>query len=124
MKSDTFDRGRLLAQLREPRAWDLADYGGRPDGAAVDSQGAYWVAMFEGSRLLRLSPTGAVLAELKLPVRCPTMPCFGGTDLRTLYIATARENRPADELAAMPLSGCVLQLRVEVPGLPVNFARL
>ena len=103
---------------------DLADYGGRPDGAAVDSQGAYWVAMFEGSRLLRLAPDGAVLAELKLPVRCPTMPCFGGADLRTLYITTARENRPADELAALPLSGCVLQLRVEVPGLPVNFARV
>ena len=36
------------------------------------------------------------------------MPCFGGADLRTLYITTARENRPADELAAQPLAGCVL----------------
>ena len=34
---------------------DLADYGGRPDGAAVDAEGAYWVAMFEGARVLRLS---------------------------------------------------------------------
>lgn len=102
----------------------LAGYGGRPDGAAVDSEGAYWVAMFEGQRLLRLSPQGEVLAELPLPVRCPTMPCFGGADLKTLYITTAREKRPADELAQQPWAGCVLELRVAVQGLPVNFARL
>ena len=45
-------------------------YGGRPDGAAVDADGCYWVAMFEGQRLLRLSPAGEVLREVKLPVRC------------------------------------------------------
>ena len=102
----------------------LQTYGGRPDGAAVDAEGAYWVAMFEGQRLLRLAPDGTLLAELRLPVRCPTMPCFGGADLKTLYITTARENRPADELAAQPLAGCVLQLRVTVPGLPAQLARL
>jgi sugar lactone lactonase YvrE len=52
------------------------------------------------------------------------MPCFGGHDLRTLYITTSREKRPADELACEPLAGRVLQLRVEVPGLPANFAQL
>lgn len=102
---------------------DLASYGGRPDGAAVDREGVYWTAMFEGQRLLRLAPDGRVLQELPLPVRCPTMPCFGGPDLRTLFITTARENRPATELAAQPLAGCVLTLRVDVPGLPVNFVR-
>jgi sugar lactone lactonase YvrE len=85
----------------------------------MDAEGAYWVALFEGQRLLRLSPQGEVLAEVPLPVRCPTMPAFGGADLRTLYVTTARQGRPADELAAQPLAGCVLQLRVEVPGLPV-----
>jgi sugar lactone lactonase YvrE len=102
---------------------DLASYGGRPDGAAVDREGAYWCAMFEGQRLLRLAPDGRVLQALPLPVRCPTMPCFGGPDLRTLYITTARENRPAAELAAQPLAGCVLVTQVDVPGLPVNFVR-
>jgi sugar lactone lactonase YvrE len=66
---------------------------------------------------------GQRLAELPLPVRCPTMCCFGGDDLRTLYITTARNGRPADELAAQPLAGCVLQLRVPVPGLPAHLAR-
>jgi len=103
---------------------DLSTYGGRPDGAAVDSEGSYWVAMFEGARVLRFTPDGRLAQEVRLPVRCPTMPCFGGADLKTLYITTARENRPAGELAREPLAGCVLQLRVDVPGLPANLARL
>jgi sugar lactone lactonase YvrE len=121
----TLSRQRVLARFprREPQQ-PLADYGGRPDGAAVDAEGCYWVAMFEGARLLRLSPSGEALAELRLPVRCPTMPCFGGADLRTLYVTTARAHRPADELAGEPWAGCVLQCRVDVPGLPVNFAHL
>jgi sugar lactone lactonase YvrE len=48
------------------------------------------------------------------------MPCFGGADLKTLYITTARKNRPAAELAQQPLAGCVLSVRVEVAGLPAN----
>jgi len=99
----------------------LDSYAGRPDGATVDAEGCLWVAMFEGARLLRLSPQGEILQTLHLPVRCPTMPCLGGPDGRTLYITTARENRPREELAAMPLSGRVLHVRVDVPGLPANF---
>jgi len=100
----------------------LDSYGGRPDGAAVDAEGCYWVAMFEGQRLLRLSPVGELLREVRLPVRCATMPCFGGADLKTIYITTSREKRPAAELIAQPMAGCVLALDVDVPGLPVNFA--
>ena len=43
---------------RFPADKSAADYGGRPDGAAVDSEGNYWVAMFEGGRILKLSPQG------------------------------------------------------------------
>jgi sugar lactone lactonase YvrE len=120
----SLSRQRVFAEfpLKAP-GQALAGYGGRPDGAAVDSEGAYWVAMYEGQRLLRLSPAGALLQEVPLPVRCPTMPCFGGADLRTLFVTTARNQRPADELAAQPLAGCVLTLPVSVPGLPVNFAK-
>ena len=114
---------RVLAQFPLRQADQALDsYGGRPDGAAVDVEGAYWVAMFEGQRLLRLAPDGQVLQEVPLPVRCPTMPCFGGADLRTLYITTARHKRPPEELARQPLAGQVLSLRVPVPGLPVNLA--
>lgn len=118
--------GRRVFRAFAPRAdgAPLEAYGGRPDGAAVDSEGAYWVAMYEGQRLLRLSAGGQTLAEMALPVRCPTMPCFGGDDLKTLYLTTARDKRPADELAKQPWAGCVLSMRVEVAGLPVGFARL
>jgi sugar lactone lactonase YvrE len=92
------------------------DYGGRPDGAAVDSEGAYWCAMFEGGRVLRFSPDGELLREVKVPVRCPTMVAFGGDDLRTLYITSAGLKRPAEERAQYPLSGCLLSLRVDVAG--------
>lgn len=107
----------------KPAGWKPGQpgYGGRPDGAAVDSQGHYWCAMFEGQRLLRLSPAGQIVAEIPLPARCPTMPCFGGDDLRTLYVTTARHGRPAQELAEFPHSGHVLAMRVDVAGLPVNF---
>ena len=112
---------RVFAQFPDKQAGQpLDDYGGRPDGAAVDAEGCYWCAMFEGQRLLRLSPDGEVLRDLRLPVRCATMPCFGGADLKTLYITTARENRPAPELQQQPWAGCVLAVDVDVPGLPVN----
>lgn len=114
---------RVFASFaRRPVDGSLQGYGGRPDGAAVDAEGGYWVAMYEGARLLRLLPDGRVAREIALPVQCPTMPCFGGPDLRTLYITTARKGRPADELARQPAAGHVLALRVDVPGLPVNFA--
>jgi len=120
----TLSRPRVFARFEAKQpGQDLSTYGGRPDGAAVDAEGAYWCALFEGQRLVRLAPDGTLLQSLPLPVRCPTMPCFGGPDLRTLYITTSREKRPADELAAQPLAGCVLHTRVDVPGLPVNFAR-
>ena len=123
MGSGTLSNRRVFASfpLKQPDQ-DLDTYGGRPDGAAMDAEGCYWVAMFEGQRVLRLSPDGAVVREVELPVRCPTMPCFGGLDLKTLYITTAREKRPAAELIAQPFAGCVLALEVDVPGLPVNFA--
>jgi sugar lactone lactonase YvrE len=114
-------RRRVFAQfpVKQP-GQDLATYGGRPDGAAVDAEGCYWSALFEGQRLVKLAPTGELLREVVLPVRCATMPTFGGPDLKTLYITTARENRPAAELAMQPLAGCVLALDVDVPGLPAN----
>lgn len=117
--------GRVLAQFT-PRAADqpLDSYRGRPDGAAVDESGAYWVAMFEGARLLRYAPTGELLEDIALPVRCPTMPCFGGADRRTLFITTARDKRPADELAREPWAGAVLTLRVDIPGLPAAHCAL
>jgi sugar lactone lactonase YvrE len=66
------------------------------------------------------APDGTFLREIATPAQCPTMSCFGGEDLRTLYLTTARHGRSASELAAFPDSGGVFFLRVDTPGLPVN----
>jgi len=116
--SGVLSNPRVFAEFK-PRTPGEA-YGGRPDGAVMDAEGFYWAAMFEGRSLVRIAPSGEVVQCLELPVTCPTMPTFGGADLRTLFITTAREKRPADELAREPLAGAVLQLRVDVPGLPAS----
>lgn len=90
----------------------------RPDGATVDRDGCYWVALYRGGRVLRLSPAGDVLASIPVPALCPTMCAFGGPDLTTLYVTTARQKRPDDELARLPQSGGIFALTVETPGLP------
>jgi sugar lactone lactonase YvrE len=113
---------RVFAQFAPPPTRGLAGYGGRPDGAAVDAEGCYWVAMYEGGRVLRLSPAGETIAEVRMPARCPTMPCFGGADLRTVYVTSASKGRPDAELAEFPHPGCTFSFRVDVPGLPVPLA--
>ncbi|WP_084153753.1 SMP-30/gluconolactonase/LRE family protein [Simplicispira psychrophila] len=109
----------------KPAGWQPGEgvpYGGRPDGAAVDAEGNYWCALYEGGRVLQLSPGGAVLQAIATPVVCPTMVCLGGPDGRTLFVTSARHGRPPADLARTPLAGHVLALAqpVAVPGLPVN----
>ncbi len=116
----------LHAFAPKPAGWQPGQpgqpaYGGRPDGACVDAEGAYWSALYEGGRVVRLSPRGEVLADIATPLRCPTMPCLGGDDGRTLFVTSASHGRPAAELAELPLSGCIVSMRVDVPGLPVAF---
>ena len=98
-------------------------YGGRPDGAAVDVEGNYWVAMFEGERLLRFSPAGRAAAGVPaagalpdhalLRRRRPAHPVRHQRQLRPL-------RGGAGGLAAIRLRD---RTRVDVPGLPVNFVR-
>jgi len=122
--SNTLSAHRTHLQFNpKPADWVSGDarYQGRPDGAAVDSQGNYWLAMFEGARICCFSAAGHMLASFATPAQCPTMPCFGGEDLKTLFITTARHGRSASELAHYPDSGCVFSMRAPGPGLPVNF---
>ncbi|SDR32576.1 Sugar lactone lactonase YvrE [Rhizobiales bacterium GAS191] len=91
---------------------------GWPDGAAVDAEGCYWCALWQGGRIRRYAPDGELLAEYPVPARSPTMPAFGGPDLRTLYVTSARVGLTAAELESSPLSGGLFAMRVETPGLP------
>jgi sugar lactone lactonase YvrE len=95
---------RVFARI-EPTATDRA----RPDGAAVDAEGCYWSALYEGSRIRRYDPAGKVMADYRVPALNTTMPAFGGADMKTLFVTTARDKRggPGGGLYAMP---------VDVPG--------
>jgi sugar lactone lactonase YvrE len=66
---------------------------GRPDGAAVDADGGYWCAVYEGARLHRYDPDGQLIAAYPVPARKVTMPAFGGPDLSTLYVTSARDEK-------------------------------
>ncbi len=91
---------------------------GRPDGASVDEAGFYWSALYAGNRVVRISPEGEIVAEVPIPALNCTMIAFGGDDLRTAYVTTARQGLSDEELSANPLSGGIFSFRVDVPGLP------
>ena len=114
VKTGTIGTRREFA--RRPDNRSDADYGGRPDGAAVDSEGNYWSAQYEGRRVLRFSPRGEVTGVVHVPSKRVTMVAFGGADLRTLYITTAREGAAESELAAEPHAGGIFACELEVAG--------
>lgn len=109
---DTGDLGeqRVFADI------DATD--GLPDGLVVDAEGGVWVCLFGGGLIRRYLPTGMLDREIELPLTNPTCPAFGGTDLRTLYITTARHRLTPEQLVREPLAGALLQLDVGVAGCP------
>ncbi|MDO9215889.1 MAG: SMP-30/gluconolactonase/LRE family protein [Lacisediminimonas sp.] len=94
---------------------------GRPDGAAVDSEGYYWICHVGGWHIARYTPEGKIDRVIGLPAQRPTMCAFGGDDLKTLYVTTARNPLSATTLAKQPLAGSLFAMRVDVPGLPEPF---
>ncbi len=93
---------------------------GRPDGLAVDAEGFVWCAVWDGWCLHRYAPDGRLVREVRLPVPRPTSLAFGGPDLKTLFITSARIRLPSRVLAEAPFSGGLFRLPVEVPGLPAS----
>lgn len=98
----------------------FADADGMPDGLAIDAQGHVWCAMWDGWAIKRFAPDGTLVRSIDLPVPRPTNLAFGGPQLKTLYITTARIRLSATQLAAAPLSGSLLALEVDVAGTPVG----
>lgn len=99
---------RILARL-DPT-------GGRPDGAAMDSMGGYWIAAVGGGRLLRLTPDGRLDREMLCATRFPTKLAFAGPDLRTIFVTTLIDPsgaiRERDE-------GALFQTTAPITGSPV-----
>ena len=78
---------------------------GYPDGMTVDSEGCLWIAFWDGWCVRRMAPDGSRLAEIAMPVQRPTSCTFGGADLSTLFITSARIGLDAAALAVQPHAG-------------------
>ena len=92
------------------------DRSGGVDGAAMDAEGGYWTVLFGGGKLIRVTPDGRRDREISLPVSQPTMPAFGGADMRTIFITSAARNLDDEALKAQPCAGGLLALSVDVSG--------
>lgn len=104
--------------LGERRVFSEEPVPGHCDGSTIDSEGYLWNARFAGGCLIRFAPDGRVDRRLELPVTNPTCCCFGGPDLRTLYVTSARHGLSDEQLARNPHEGAILAVAVEVPGTP------
>ena len=90
---------------------------GMPAGAAVDSDGGFWVAMFAGEKIVRLSPGGVMVEEVRLPVKYPTTVAFGGEANTTLFITSCRQACSSEELEQYPESGGIFAIETGVMGM-------
>jgi L-arabinonolactonase len=70
---------------------DLGEVQGVPDGSAIDTAGGLWNAQWGLGRVMRYAPDGTADLCIEVPTLQPTRPAFGGADLNTLYITSARE---------------------------------
>lgn len=89
---------------------------GLPDGSAVDQDGYLWNARYSGGCVVRIAPNGRIDRVVEMPVTNITTCCFGGADLKTIYITTARVVDGTPER----LEGSLFAVSVDIPGLPEN----
>jgi sugar lactone lactonase YvrE len=114
----TFDvRDATLGQRRD----FLIDHSeGLPDGSAMDAAGHLWNCRFGGGSVVRVAPDGSIDRIVRLPVQDITSACFGGDDLKTLFITSAAVLHHSGER----LAGSLWALRCDVPGLAPNVVKI
>ena len=92
---------------------------GVPDGSCVDAEGGLWNCRVAGGRcVVRHAPDGSIDRVVELPCHSPTSCCFGGPDLDTLYVTSARFGLDEAHLKARPDEGALFALRPGVRGQP------
>jgi sugar lactone lactonase YvrE len=98
----------------------LTEEEGRPDGAACDTENGYWSCGVSAGRLNRFDRTGALLARVAMPVPHPTMLCFGGKDMRTVFVTSLREGLAPERLVSSPHSGRLFAIDLGCAGVPIE----
>jgi D-xylonolactonase len=91
---------------------------GVPDGLKVATDGSVWVADAHGGRVTVFEASGKHRQDIAVPLPMVTSVCFGGDDLRDLYIVTGSRGGPHENC------GSIFKMRVDVPGLPLPPARV
>ncbi|MDQ7972444.1 MAG: SMP-30/gluconolactonase/LRE family protein [Rhodocyclaceae bacterium] len=94
---------------------DMNPLPGRPDGAAVDADGCYWICGNDAGQVHRFTPQGRLDRSVPVPVSKPAMCAFGGPQLDTLFVTSIR---PGGDLSDQPLAGGVFAFRAGTQGLP------
>jgi sugar lactone lactonase YvrE len=95
---------------------DMNRYPGRPDGAAVDADGCYWICGNDAGMVHRFTPEGRLDRSIELPVRKPAMCAFGGSNLDTLFVTSIRPDHPS-VATEQPLAGSVFSFNPGVKGI-------
>jgi sugar lactone lactonase YvrE len=90
---------------------------GRPDGAAVDAEGGYWICGNDAGLVHRFTPDGRLDRSLAVPVSKPSMCTFGGPTMDDLFITSIQPGKPVDGFDAA-LDGAVFVTQPGVRGLP------
>ena len=104
-------------QLKKRRALFTLEKG-VPDGLTVDEEGGVWVAIYGGGCAARFLPDGTRDRQVDVPARSVTSLCFGGEDLRDLYIVTADNTDDPER------GGTIFRTRSDVAGLPAPLATI
>ncbi len=118
---DIYDFDPATGAATNRRRWlELDELTGRPDGGACDIDGNYWSGGASASRLNCFSPDGQLLRWVDLPNFRPTMPCFGGADLGTLYVPSLSAGVSAENLEKWPLCGAMVSVPSDTRGVPVG----
>lgn len=95
---------------------------GSPDGMTIDADGNLWVALWGGGIVGKFNPiTGELLQKVKVPAQNVSSCAFGGKNLETLYITTARAWVKEDKLKEFPLSGGLFSVKPGVHGVAAEF---
>jgi L-arabinonolactonase len=114
-----YDFDAATGGIANRRVFVEADPGhGGPDGMTVDAEGFVWSAQFDRWAIHRYAPDGRLDRAVRMPVQRPTTCMFGGPDLVTLYVTSARMDLADAALATQPQAGGVFALDVGVRGLP------